>query len=280
MIDEENLKIHPAADLFPPMGQQEFKALKDDIEANGQREEIVMYEDQILDGRHRYQACQELGMKPRTRDYEGDNPVTFVISVNAHRRHLSKGQLATIAAEMTDSKWGGDRSKAQKCALIHLQAAMKLGVSERLVDQAAALRNAVSQGRAVPELQEAVRGGKMGLGQAGKIAKLPPGQQTKILAQTNGTGAVHRGRAASAHEHFTRRVDEMASQAEALSVQIGKFAANTRCVGNLTPDQRKLLVDTWRSSAKRFAVAAERLEQVSRPSSGPVEAKKEEVFLD
>ncbi|MEX2106550.1 MAG: ParB/RepB/Spo0J family partition protein [Solirubrobacterales bacterium] len=79
------------------MTDTEFAELKADIEANGLREPITMYEGKILDGRHRARACEELGIEVLTRDYSGDEPVVFVVSMNVHRRHLHAGQKAEIA---------------------------------------------------------------------------------------------------------------------------------------------------------------------------------------
>ena len=53
------------------MQGREFEELKKDIAANGQREPIWVYYDQILDGRNRYRACQELNISPKMEIYAG-----------------------------------------------------------------------------------------------------------------------------------------------------------------------------------------------------------------
>lgn len=56
---------HPLSAAFPGMSPEVFKELIDDIDQNGVREKIVVFEGKILDGWHRYSACQELKvMKP------------------------------------------------------------------------------------------------------------------------------------------------------------------------------------------------------------------------
>jgi len=83
------------------MANDEFPWLIDDIKKNGLREPIITYEGKILDGRNRYRACVEAGVKPMFREYDpakdGDSPVSFVISLNLQRRHLSSSQRAMIA---------------------------------------------------------------------------------------------------------------------------------------------------------------------------------------
>ena len=98
------MNIHHVANLFPFMSAEEFAALKSDIERNGQREPIWTYRDKIIDGRNRYRACAELGIKPLTREWSGEDNngalVAFVISLNLHRRHLSSSQKAIVALEV------------------------------------------------------------------------------------------------------------------------------------------------------------------------------------
>ena len=62
-IDSE-MQPHPAAEIFPVMSALDFDTLVADIKQNGQLEPIVVYSDTILDGRHRYRACQQLSIEP------------------------------------------------------------------------------------------------------------------------------------------------------------------------------------------------------------------------
>ena len=93
------IPYHPLAALIPPMSADELAKLIVDIAANGLLEPIVLFEGQILDGRHRYQACEAAGVEPRYEEFAGPDPVSFVLSKNLHRRHLSSAQKAAIAAE-------------------------------------------------------------------------------------------------------------------------------------------------------------------------------------
>jgi ParB-like chromosome segregation protein Spo0J len=92
--DLSEARFHSAAALFPPLQEAEYRRLSEDIAKNGLLEEIVVYDERILDGRHRLRACLENHIKPRFVKYDGTDPVEFVLSRNLHRRHLSASQRA------------------------------------------------------------------------------------------------------------------------------------------------------------------------------------------
>jgi hypothetical protein len=54
----------------------------------------------IIDGRHRYRACETLGIEPKVQEWDGEGSLTsFVVGLNLHRRHLDTSQRAAVAAE-------------------------------------------------------------------------------------------------------------------------------------------------------------------------------------
>ena len=62
------IKIHPAAELFPRMSDEELKALTEDIRKNGLRVPIVTWHDSdgqewLLDGRNQMDALEQLGYR-------------------------------------------------------------------------------------------------------------------------------------------------------------------------------------------------------------------------
>lgn len=154
-------QIHQLADLFPRMPGAEFCALKKDIRENGLLEPIWLYEDKVLDGRHRHYACQETGVEAKYRQYEGTNPLGFVVSLNMNRRHLSESQRAMVAASLETMQHGGDRQSAKQDANLHLdrhQAAELLQVSPRSVATAAKVERS-----APSEVVEAAKAGNISL---------------------------------------------------------------------------------------------------------------------
>jgi hypothetical protein len=83
------------------MAGQDYADLREDIRTHGQREPIWTYQGAIIDGRNRYRVCQELGIEPKLREWDGQGSlVAFVVSLNLHRRHLGSSQRAAVAAEM------------------------------------------------------------------------------------------------------------------------------------------------------------------------------------
>lgn len=92
-------EIHPAADLFPMMPDEQLKILADDIKKQGLIYPIILLDGQILDGRNRLKACGMAGIKPTFSEYTNSRtPTEYVLAVNCKRRDLTLSQRAMIAA--------------------------------------------------------------------------------------------------------------------------------------------------------------------------------------
>jgi len=95
-------RVHPAAAVFPMISDEDLAELAEDIKAHGQLEPVWLYDDPelgnvLLDGRNRVRACEIAGVPVSTRVYGGDDPITFSVSLNVKRRHLTPGQRAFLA---------------------------------------------------------------------------------------------------------------------------------------------------------------------------------------
>ena len=114
------MKFHPAANIFPLLEGAEFDALVEDIREYGQLESIWIHNRKALDGRNRYRACEKLGLDCDVQEWEGDDPLAFVISLNLKRRHLNESQRAMVAARIANRKDGqrgpGAKTKTKKAA--------------------------------------------------------------------------------------------------------------------------------------------------------------------
>jgi N6-adenosine-specific RNA methylase IME4 len=94
-------QFHEVANIFPLMSDEELGALTQDIKANGLHEAICMHGDKIIDGRNRYRACLAAGVEPHYRHWDGvGSLVTYIISLNLHRRHLTSSQRAAVAVDI------------------------------------------------------------------------------------------------------------------------------------------------------------------------------------
>lgn len=91
--------VHPVAELFPLLPEDELQALADDIGVRGLLQPIVLdSEGRVLDGRNRLAACRVAKVEPTFETYDGDDPDGYALAVNIARRHLSKGQQAMVIA--------------------------------------------------------------------------------------------------------------------------------------------------------------------------------------
>jgi ParB-like nuclease domain len=89
------------ANLVPPLSAEEYEGLKQSIKQNGLWIPItVNNQGVILDGHHRFKACQELGIEPKTmtKDFADKlHEQMFVIDSNLRRRHLNNFQRTELA---------------------------------------------------------------------------------------------------------------------------------------------------------------------------------------
>ena len=158
--------------MLPEPSTIEYADLKTDISHNGLIDPIVLFDEQILDGRSRYNCCLELGIKPKYIQFEETghkcSPKSYVISKNLQRRHLTTEQRGIAAAKLTT---------LETDPLTKEEAAVLLNVSKSTVTRA---RNIVKD--AIPEVQQEVERGMLNIAQAERIAKKPAKEQAAALA--------------------------------------------------------------------------------------------------
>ncbi len=135
------------------MPDSELEALAEDIKAHGQEELITLWasdsgEDYLLDGRNRMAACRRAGVEPQVAFSDVDDPTAYIISMNIHRRHLSKQQraeliVAAIQAELVEEKpaqdetvYKGGRGKKNPVREKAVAAGAAHGISEATIRRA------------------------------------------------------------------------------------------------------------------------------------------------
>ncbi|MFE1027183.1 ParB N-terminal domain-containing protein [Streptomyces sp. NPDC058818] len=164
---EPALKIHPAADIFPMLDQDELLDLAESIKTEGQHEPIVLDPyGVLLDGRNRLAACKIAGVEPRFTTYTGTDPMRLIMSGNLVRRHTSKGQQAMITAMACSVSERSLRNQAKHHGLS----------LTRLSNAATVLKHA-------PHLAEQVRVGTLGLDAAYTAAREQRDRTAALKAQ-------------------------------------------------------------------------------------------------
>ena len=173
-------KLHPLCSIFPPMSDEEFERLRDDIATHGQRQPILLFDGQILDGRHRHDACLLLKIEPKFETFDGtfDEAESLVLSLNLARRHLDTSQRSSIAAKLATL----DRGRPKNVTIVTptltaTQAAEKLNVSRMQVQRAKYVNE-----HAAPEVIAEVDAGRMSINKAKKLIAALPDKGRQALA--------------------------------------------------------------------------------------------------
>lgn len=156
------LQQHALSAAFPSMSESDIEALAEDIKKHGQREPALIYEGQVLDGWHRYLACQQIGAEFWSDDFTGDDPIAFVISKNLHRRHLTAIQRAS--AVVAAHNWKAPGNPATVAGLSESAMALAAEVSPRTIRHAKAAT--------VAGLSDEAREGKVSARQIEQVTKL------------------------------------------------------------------------------------------------------------
>lgn len=173
---------HPASKIFPMLSDDKLMELADDIEKNGQREPVLLFDGMVLDGRNRMCACKLKGIDPLTRVVTGiADPAEYVYSLNYHRRHMTPSQASMCAARRSEfyEQQAKERMLSGKKSNppVNLPegktdardaAGKAFGVSGKSVDYA---KKVIDKG--IPELAKAVDEGRMAVSTAAILASEP-----------------------------------------------------------------------------------------------------------
>jgi N6-adenosine-specific RNA methylase IME4/ParB-like chromosome segregation protein Spo0J len=191
------IPFHPLADIFPLIEGPEFDDLVRDIRTHGLREQIILFDGQILDGRNRYRACLAAGMVPHSMETltaaqlkyfrsfapagvtpSQDDLVAFVISKNLRRRQLDDDQRRMVAARLVNLKQG--RPPDDKTSQIENISREK--AAEILTSDVSGIDRARSVlAHAVPEVIAAVDDRKMTVAAAAELATQSIERQQEIV---------------------------------------------------------------------------------------------------
>lgn len=241
-----NYEFHPLANIFPLIEGQPFDDLVADVKKNGVREPIWMYQHQILDGRNRYRAAKQAGRDVEIRSYDGDDAVSFVISLNLHRRHLNESQRAAVAAKLANLSHGqrADHARAANLPVVaQAQAAEMLNVSERTVRAAAKV---IHEGDEA--LVKAVERGDVAVSSAAKVAQLPKEEQREIVEQgrakevAKAARQVGKPKTGPKADAIREELKEVSQRGASIICTSGRLLLSAVCASEIfTEEERELL---------------------------------------
>lgn len=190
--------LHETARALPEMDEETYRTLKESIRAEGQMQPILIWRNQVIDGRHRLRACRELQIEPLVQRLPDDiDPYAFAQHINLSRRSLAEGQRVLIAARMHMLKEG----RANLAGYSDRDLAEVAGTSTSTAHRA---RQVLS---IAPEaVQQAVIAGVISLNDAASHAGEPHSMQERALAM------VQSGESRNLRGAFNRiRREELAS---------------------------------------------------------------------
>lgn len=179
------MEYHELSTVFSSFEDtQEYRGLVDSIRCYGLFDPILVWQDKIVDGRHRHKACLEAGVEPEYQILDSDMPFEMVkdrvVAENILRRHLTTGQRAMIAASLANMASGGggnqytkvDRTNSSS-AKSNEDAAKSLNVGPTAVKDAKEVK------RDAPDLAERVSRGEMSLNAAKTESRERKGEPVK-----------------------------------------------------------------------------------------------------
>ena len=153
-------KRHALSAAFPMMSEPQFQDLIVDVRVNGLNEPIVLFENQILDGWNRYQACQLAEVKPHFIHYQGADPVQYVKSKNLFRRHLSESQRAMSVVAC--SEWGKSMPAGSMPTIAQMAEEARVGIRTiaraKIAHEAGKTEEVMDGNKTLREVEREVRG--------------------------------------------------------------------------------------------------------------------------
>tara|TARA_R110000822_G_scaffold187831_2_gene327042 strand:+ start:74 stop:967 length:894 start_codon:yes stop_codon:yes gene_type:complete len=176
---------HELSALDGDMSADDFKMLIDSIDINGVLEPVMFWEGKILDGWHRYLACQELKIVNfRKMEYDGNDPSGYVFakSLRKSKSPFERGALI-VGLQNWETKRGRpslslnglDGKSCSRTGLTVPEQAAAAGISESTMHN---IKNIKS---GIPEIEQAVKAKKISIKDAAEIARLPTEEQKEAL---------------------------------------------------------------------------------------------------
>jgi N6-adenosine-specific RNA methylase IME4 len=216
----DRLRVHPAALHFPRMSEKDAAALREDIRLNGQLVPIWTLNDEIVDGRERYDACLELGIEPKLARLDGKmSAEQAVVSHNLNRKHFTESQRAMAACRLVTTRRGSNQSDNGK--VTQDEVANLVGVSIDSIQRALTVLKAGDK-----RLVGLVENGKLTAFTGSKVAGLSADNREKAVAAANDDNFLSTVKSlisAERHAKTREKVAELQANNKSLDTVPGKF---------------------------------------------------------
>lgn len=182
--------MHPAADLFPLMGEAQLFELAADIRENGLHYPVVETKDgRLLDGRARYIACDIAAVPVFWKTYTGDDPWEYALTRNYATRQPDVNERAFLLARVKHRHGGTPPLDDPH----HLSTPVRRRVAELLHTSPAQIQRAREvHTRGVDGLEQCVLTHNVSMNTAARVAALPAEQQHEFIARVRGGMSPHR----------------------------------------------------------------------------------------
>jgi hypothetical protein len=149
-------------------------------------------------------------------EYEGTEPLAFVVSHNLHRRHLNESQRGMVGAKLANLQKGDNQHSSiglYSPPVTQNQAAEMLNVSPNTIKRSKKVLT-----RGIPELQDMHMSGEVSAKAASEVAKLPEEEhRTAVAGGVAGVKALAKKQSDSGTRSKTSSESQEISHAESKS---------------------------------------------------------------
>lgn len=232
------LAFHDVANSWPLHDAKEHAALVAAIKRDGLQSPIVLCEGKILDGRNRYNACLEAGVKIKTVKLPDDKcPYRWVENANDWRRHQGqqarKEARAILAAKESTAKSGNQPAPTSSNEEVETKTRQQ-AAKDHDVDLSSLDRAKVVVTKGHESVEKAVTSGTLPLNTAAELVKVVPDKEKQAELVSQGRAAVkeevkrHNVRLTSSDR---KAAEKKAKAAEPVVVQeepVAELTLNTR----------------------------------------------------
>jgi hypothetical protein len=183
---------HPISAAFGDLSETEFIELQDCIRGVGMIEPIMIYEGQILDGWQRSRAALALGIDCPEAPFTGSLRAAADWVIAKHTRRSMSPSARTLAivklAEHCSARAGRPGNSVTVTEFLTVGDISK----QADVSHSSVHRARIVARDAIPEVGAAVEQGKLPIGPAARIAKLPRDEQATALVEEQARKRKHR----------------------------------------------------------------------------------------